>query len=969
MRKLNKKINLRSSWRIPLLSTCAVLCSVSTAAMAKSVATDSGCPAWNPNFTYSTTYYPVEYNGQVYVNHWYTSGDVPDATNSGNPWHYPDAGQDPATLCKNIPAPGTATIESWETAAKYDSGAAVPLVWDMYSGNTSANWQVLDNDISIYKANTVSSTAVSTSLKLADGQHVLKVKLCSTDSDASCSISAAVNVTVGGGNPPPAVLPTPIIDTPADGAKTTSQQIAVSWHPDSSTAAPANTYWNVETTASNGKSVFTNNINQINSTNQTTVTVNSTGDYILQVNVCQDVNTCKFSSVTVHVTSPAVTPATPTITQPTAGTVNNPVTLTWNAPPDNANDNLWEVLDNANTTPIYTSNSLTTNANGESGSGSLTLSTGNHSLQVALCNDAGCGALSNAVNISIPNPPPTTDKLIMGYYSNWTVYNNLLRHGGTQATDPYGLSGIKYQPVAYGPIYTMTTNNDSAAQIENLDIIVYAFAEVYPSYSVTYNSISKIWTPFTDPVHRNTPYYSPENIGKIFLSDPWSDLFASEYTNTQNTASQGLCDENNLFSSSDLYTHEICLGGYETVINGKTGEPTDYTSYFPDQNIVSGTPMTKQTYDANAGYWSLSGNLNQFSKVKKQKSTTPLKKLISIGGWYHEDSFEAGAFVNHANFIGSLEQLIDHFGLDGVDLDYEPGFYNTDGFTADNADKFLSLVEDLRSALDKKYGPNTKLITMAVSANPATLNVIGTRWPQIAANVNYISLMGYDYHGAFDAQGNNGKATTDSDSNLFKDPQEPASVEGGTYDDDTSVKALVSLGVPRNQILLGIPSYARAVQGVQSKANNGLYQTYNNDSFLGDMDSADDSRHPPQGQQSYYGLLHQETNISNGQVVKAWVDNNFIAYALTNAPGQIAGDYAAWMFNGSDSSVTSYTFASYDTPTVINTKANYVQQNQLAGMMMWELSSDTTPAETSTSLLCSMAKVLHSNLGCITSSN
>ena len=223
--------------------------------------------------------------------------------------------------------------------------------------------------------------------------------------------------------------------------------------------------------------------------------------------------------------------------------------------------------------------------------------------------------------------------------------------------------------------------------------------------------------------------------------------------------------------------------------------------------------------------------------------------------------------------------------------------------------------------------------------------------------------MGYDFHGAFDAQGNNGKATTDSDSNLFKDPKEPTNVEGGNFDVDTSINSLVSLGVPRSQILLGVPSYARAVQGVQSTTNNGLYQTYNNDSFLGDMDSSDDTRHPPQGQQSYYGLQHSETNVSNGQTVKAWVDNGFITNPLTNAPGQLAGDYSAWMFNGN-------TFAAYDTTNVINTKANYVQQNSLGGMMMWELSSDTPPDEQSTSLLCAMAKVLHTNQGgCITSAN
>lgn len=968
--KSKNKTHFKTRYFLP---TCALLCSVSTLTLAQSIHQSSNsCPQWQSTVDYASPNYPVQYNGQVYVTQYYVNAGSPAPSyDPKNPWDSAwEIPKDVDSACANIPAPGTPTIEDWQTKNTYDSGVAVPIYWDMYSGNPSSTWEVLDNDVSIYNHATSSAQGNSakgnTSLTLASGQHILKVRLCTNN---SCSVSAPITVTIGGNPPPPPpppTLPTPSITSPANEANS-NQSFTVSWQA-SATNAPASTYyWTVQNTGPDGKLVITDKNSQFSyGSNQlsgaTSIQVNSTGAYQLQVNLCdsasQSADPCNHSSVVkVNVSNnpppPPTTPAKPIFSQPSnGGTYTNSIPVNWSAPVDNANDNSWKIIESSGVkqkNTIFSSDSLTINDSGESGSTTLTtLSAGQHTLQVQLCNANQC-TLSDKVTVNFSTTPPATSKKVMGYYSNWTVYNTKLRHGGT-GNDPYGLSGIQYQLVPHGDIYKMETNKDAEAQMALLDIIAYAFAEVYPSYSVQYNASTDSWDPIEKGTYQNGTNGNPDNRGKIFLSDPWSDLTTADYGTTKVA-----CNENNMFSSADAYSHELCLGGYETVISGQTGAPKTQGDTNP-----TGAVLTSQDYQNNKGWWSLSGNLDQFSQLKADHPN--LKRIVSIGGWFHEDAFEAGAFVNPQNFINSLEALMDKFDLDGVDLDYEPGSWS-EPYTTARADKFVSLVQQLRAALDSKYGVGSKLITTAVTANPETLTTIDNgdkhNWKILAQDLDYISIMGYDFHGEFDAQ--NAKSFTDVKadfhSNLFQDSKEPSEVEGGKFDANTSVQALISLGVPAKKILLGIPSYARVVSGVTSAGDNsGLYQQYTGTSFLGDMDSALDQRHEPQGQQSYYGMLKDETDVTNSTQIKAWINNGYKDNALSNALGQtLTGKYAAWMFNDAQKN-----FAPYDSADVVTTKANYVMQQNLGGMMMWELSSDTSPVtDSNTSLLCAMTHVLH----------
>ena len=199
--KLEKrKINvLKNSLQLQIMSICAVLCSLIILAVSQS-AHAANCPAWNPAVSYMPSTipavnYPVQYtDGKIYAAKWYTEiGQAPDPNfTDGNPWAKADA-----SACANIPEPGIASI-AW-MKNKYESGESVLLHWDMWSGNPSLTWHVLDNDENVVFSGVTtrakgSQASGDATLKLADGMHVLKIKLCTHD---SCSVGPEVGIIVG----------------------------------------------------------------------------------------------------------------------------------------------------------------------------------------------------------------------------------------------------------------------------------------------------------------------------------------------------------------------------------------------------------------------------------------------------------------------------------------------------------------------------------------------------------------------------------------------------------------------------------------------------------------------------------------------------------------------------------------------------------------------------------------------------
>ena len=91
----------------------------------------------------------------------------------------------------------------------------------------------------------------------------------------------------------------------------------------------------------------------------------------------------------------------------------------------------------------------------------------------------------------------------------------------------------------------------------------------------------------------------------------------------------------------------------------------------------------------------LYGNFKAIYKLKKHHRH--LKLLLSIGGWTYSPSFHPVVVspAHRAEFVRSAVSLVENYGLDGLDVDYE--YPQNDA----QARGYVELLRELRTALDE----------------------------------------------------------------------------------------------------------------------------------------------------------------------------------------------------------------------------------------------------------------------------
>ena len=225
------------------------------------------------------------------------------------------------------------------------------------------------------------------------------------------------------------------------------------------------------------------------------------------------------------------------------------------------------------------------------------------------------------------------------------------------------------------------------------------------------------------------------------------------------------------------------------------------------------------------------GNFEAFANLNE--THVGLKRIISVGGYAHDNTFEG--IVNNKtytdNFVNSAKEIIEHYDLDGIDLDYE-----NPNMTKQQSSDFSDLVVALRKALPGK------LIAVTILASPTYIknNFASGVLKKISDNVNRINLMTYDFHGAFDYTKNGVNSYTGFLTNLYlqSSPADPFSAEK-KFSQDKSLTALLDAGVPVSQISLGIPAYGRALANISEGQNAGLFSPITALSIIvpGDLDA------------------------------------------------------------------------------------------------------------------------------------
>jgi len=275
-----------------------------------------------------------------------------------------------------------------------------------------------------------------------------------------------------------------------------------------------------------------------------------------------------------------------------------------------------------------------------------------------------------------------------------------------------------------------------------------------------------------------------------------------------------------------------------------------------------------------------------FDQLKELKKRYPrLKILISLeGAGFAEDARPE----NRKAFVASC---VDVF-LRG---NFAPGIHESgifDGFDidweyphAEDAANFRALLEEFRSQM-RAVRPGLRL-SIAVGHSPQMLP--GTDFAAIAPLVDQVGVMNYDYTGPW-------SQTTGFLAPLFTSPADPRH----SNSIEKNIAEYQAAGVPAEKLLMGVPFYGYSWTAVDH-TNNGLFQT--------------------------------------GRAVHG--DQPYRYIRTLTAASSVYRDprsQAPWLFDGE-------TFWTYEDAVSVRYKVSYAANKRLGGVMIWELSDDTTDAE------------------------
>jgi chitinase len=308
-----------------------------------------------------------------------------------------------------------------------------------------------------------------------------------------------------------------------------------------------------------------------------------------------------------------------------------------------------------------------------------------------------------------------------------------------------------------------------------------------------------------------------------------------------------------------------------------------------------------------------------------------LKILISVGGQNSATEFHAAA--SDASFPSTCVSTLmadtpnQGFQFDGIDIDWEvPG--------SDDGQNFNTVLSEFRTALNAYQQNNhlvERLLLTAVIAPEYNsggweyIDFSGATYPPGAtSSVDFFNVEFYDYVCACDG-------ITESNAPLYE-------INADLYG-NTSVygagKGIITDGkVPPSKIVLGIPFYGVHFTGVTSGTTLSQPGTLEVDSQQATV------TYPYYELASKSGTLYNDGNGSTG-------------CSANPAPVTCDGiGGSAWIWNSSSGDLWAF-----DNPETISQKTQYAQNQQLGGIMSWNLMDDT-PTGT---LLNAMATSLASN--------
>nr|5Y2C_A Chain A, insect group II chitinase [Ostrinia furnacalis]5Y2C_B Chain B, insect group II chitinase [Ostrinia furnacalis] len=286
-----------------------------------------------------------------------------------------------------------------------------------------------------------------------------------------------------------------------------------------------------------------------------------------------------------------------------------------------------------------------------------------------------------------------------------------------------------------------------------------------------------------------------------------------------------------------------------------------------------------------------------YEKVTALKSHG-VKVLLGLGGWDDSAGDKYSRLVNNVSarrkFVVHAVDFLEQYGFDGLDLDWlYPKCWQVECEKGPDSDKqgFADLVKELRKAFNRRG----MLLSAAVSASKRVIDY-AYNVPALSMNLDWISLMTYDYHGQWDKK-------TGHVAPMYVHDKDT----DNTFNVNFTVNYWINKGADRKKLVVGVPFYGQSFSVVEGAGTGLGAPTY------AGGEAGDETR--ARGFLSFYEICERVK-------VKGW--------KVHRDPGGRIGPYATH----------DDQWVSFDDDFMARHKAEYVRAMELGGSMAWSLDLD-----------------------------
>ncbi len=460
-------------------------------------------------------------------------------------------------------------------------------------------------------------------------------------------------------------------------------------------------------------------------------------------------------------------------------------------------------------------------------------------------------------------------------------------------------------------------------------IIIY-----YPNWRTYTNakmSIDKLpWTKFTNVNHA---FWTVNEDFSVESTDSWADVEWNQgYVALKDgtvintiTDSDGLVFVAREVTSLDVITESSLVAEYGGIKYIATDEQLD---------------LNKADYTG------------QFAIYKSMLKKYPLVTVIvSVGGWSRSENFSqmASTSENRKIFVDSVVDLLKKYEwMGGIDLDWEypsvdrlpspddPLDRGCPGDPENDGRNFSLLLKELREAFAAN-GFEDKIITICEYINADKLKE-QQELPEVAKYVDYINIMSYDVYGAWR-----------KDAGPLSPLKTPEHKDFPSV--ETSVSSFLKYFRP-DQINIGSPFYSTgwAEVTLNEETKSPMWQISGPitepfpTTFIGSWDAAP----------GVYGEYSSEWDTTGKWKLEKWPELLGYAYGtkgsgkepwyfvktLEETKGWIKGydtdTESAWLYNADEKKMYSY-----ENERSLQAKIDFVNEHNLSGMFMWEITGDS----------------------------